>query len=67
LRPWNDKWGLSIISAGADTLEIELGKTPADLEIFSREISAICPDLEASPEELKREFRQSRRLYFWWD
>ncbi len=67
LRPWNDKWGLSIISAGADTLDIELGKTPADLEVFSREISAVCPDLEASPEELKREFRQSRRLYFWWD
>lgn len=71
LRQWDRRYGLTLVGAGFDWVEVELRRVPADWMILAREVYRFCPDVveqgtltvEASAAEMKR----TRTIYLWWD
>ncbi|WP_279361754.1 DUF4253 domain-containing protein [Xanthomonas sacchari] len=70
-RAWDARYGLVLVGAGEDWLEVELRSPPPDWDAFAREVYAFCPDTVdqgvESVEALAAQMRQSRSVFLWWD
>ena len=71
LAEWDRAWGIDVIHAETDTIELALAHMPADLAAFAREVYALCPDVvdqgAGSLEALQQDIATRRRVYLWWD
>ncbi|MBO9591529.1 MAG: DUF4253 domain-containing protein [Niabella sp.] len=71
IKDLDKKYQLELIGASGDYCEFIIHRPPADWTQLAKEVYAICPDTVdqgvGSVEELARELKQNRRLYFWWD
>jgi len=71
LAEWDRAWGIDVIHAETDTIELALTRMPPDLSSFAREVYALCPDVvdqgTGSIEALQQEIATRRRVFLWWD
>lgn len=71
LKKWDKDYGIEIISAGKDFVEVRLERLPKDLEAFSNEVYEYCPDSVeqgvGTLEALKSYIKDTSRVYMWWD
>lgn len=70
-RELDSRYGIDIIHAETDTIEITLNRMPNDVATFAEEMYAFCPDMVdqgvGSVENLTHAIEASGYLYFWWD
>jgi hypothetical protein len=71
LSEWDRAWGVDILHAETDTIELALTRMPKDLPAFARDVYELCPDAvdqgAGTIEALEREIASRRRVYLWWD
>ncbi|MEM6483665.1 MAG: DUF4253 domain-containing protein [Pseudomonadota bacterium] len=71
LQEWDALYGVDIWHAETDTIELTLDRLPEDIEAFSNEIYAFCPDIvdQGSGEvgEIGDYLKASKAVYLWWD
>ena len=71
LRQWDRRYGLTLVGAGFDWVEVELRRVPADWMGLAREVFKFCPDVveqgTLTVAALAAEMRRSRTIYLWWD
>jgi hypothetical protein len=71
LQEWNDQYGIEIIGAGYDWVEISIVNTPKDVKEFAKEVYAFCPDSVnqgvGTIEALESAIKDKSRLFLWWD
>jgi hypothetical protein len=71
LLSWDKKYGIEIIGADYDWVELVLKKTPENPVDFGQEVYAFCPDAVdqgvGELSELVSTIRETRTLYLWWD
>jgi len=71
LRGWDRRYGLTLVGAGFDRVEVELRRVPADWMSLAREVFKFCPDVveqgTRTVPALAVEMRRSRTIYLWWD
>lgn len=65
------RYGIDIIHAETDTIEITLNRMPNDVATFAEEMYTFCPDIVdqgiGSVETLAHAIEASGYVYFWWD
>jgi hypothetical protein len=70
LRQWDRRYGLTLVGAGFDWVEVEL-RRPPDWMNLAREVFKFCPDVveqgTLTVTALAAEMRRSRTIYLWWD
>lgn len=68
---WKEKYGLSIIGCSGSWVEIQFHRLPDDLDAFTEEVYAFCPDIVdqgvLSIENLKEYIKETGGLWLWWD
>ncbi|WP_090393081.1 DUF4253 domain-containing protein [Niabella drilacis] len=71
IKDLDKKYQLELIGASGDYCEFIIHQPPADWNLLAKEVYTVCPDAveqgAGSLEELAKELRNTRRLYFWWD
>lgn len=71
LKEWEEAYGIEIISAGFDFVEIELNDYPKDINAFAKEVYAFCPDTVeqggGTLEALEEYIENTLKVYMWWD
>jgi hypothetical protein len=71
LAAWDRAWGIDVIQAQTDTLELALRRLPDDMAAFTRDVYALCPDAveqgAGSLAALQQEITARRRVDLWWD
>lgn len=74
LRSWEDRYGVRVVGAGFDTLEVSVAAPPATIEEarhLAAEHHAFCPDNiwqgGVTYEEYAESLLGSARWSFWWD
>lgn len=71
LAAWDRAWGIDILRAETDTIELELRRLPDDLAAFAKEVHAFCPDVvdqgTGTIAALESEIATRRRVHLWWD
>ena len=60
-QDWDRRYGLTIIGANGDWVEMQFKVTPADVAEVGREAIALCPDLQAAYWDLAEE--QTHKYY----
>jgi Domain of unknown function (DUF4253) len=70
-KQWDKKYGLKLVGAGGDWLEVELEHRPGDWQAFAAEVYEFCPDSvdqgAGDVESLARELKDGNAVYLWWD
>jgi len=69
LRDWNRRYGVQLIGAGHDWVEVRLQRLPAQLHRFAVEVVEFCPDVVGDMESVDRlgeELRLTRTLHLAW-
>lgn len=65
------RFGIDIVQAETDTVEITLDQLPDDMFVFAEEVYAFCPDIVdqgiGSVEDLADAIEMSGSIHFWWD
>jgi hypothetical protein len=72
---WFVKWGgefeYKIIGVGIDFIQADIITEPKDYDTLAKEIYSMCPDVvdqgTNTVEELAKEIKKQKVLYFWWD
>jgi hypothetical protein len=71
LREWDRRYGLTLVGAGDDWVELEVGRAPSDWLALAHEIHELCPDVvdqgTETVEALAAELEKSRHIFLWWD
>lgn len=71
LREWDRRYGVTLIGAGDDWVEMELGRAPSDWVALAREVYEFCPDVvdqgAETVEALAAEMKQKRIIFLWWN
>lgn len=71
LESWHFSWGIDIIRAETDTIELTLAKMPADTHAFANEVYEFCPDIVdqgvGSVDALEEVIKDYKHIYLWWD
>ncbi|TDO99266.1 DUF4253 domain-containing protein [Flavobacterium sp. 245] len=71
ISEWKTKYGLIVIGCSRDWVHIEFDKLPSDLDSFSKEVYAFCPDSVdqgvGSLKNLKEAIKEMNGLWLWWD
>ncbi|MTH15982.1 DUF4253 domain-containing protein [Flavobacterium sp. LC2016-01] len=71
ISEWKTKYGLIVIGCSRDWVHIEFDKLPSDLDAFSKEVYAFCPDSVdqgvGSLSNLKAAIKEMNGLWLWWD
>ena len=67
LSKWNDDYGVAVNDAKGDSLDLVFESLPADLDAFVVEILDICPDAVDYERDLRKELKNNKRLFLWWD
>ncbi|MDZ4836329.1 MAG: DUF4253 domain-containing protein [Candidatus Melainabacteria bacterium] len=76
LKSWDKKYGVKVLSAGGDCIEIELENLPNDMSALCTESFHFCGELELTDDEnmnaaimrdLAARIRKSKKMNFWWD
>ena len=71
IHRFDDKYELTLIGCNYDWCEFTFSKEPASWTELANECYAVCPDIvdqgTGSVEELAKEIKRTRTLYFWWD
>ncbi|MCW3083304.1 MAG: hypothetical protein JWP12_670 [Bacteroidetes bacterium] len=71
IHEFDNKYSLDLIGASGDWCEFIVQKEPADWNAFANEVYKACPDVvdqgTGTVEELAKELKNTKRLYFWWD
>lgn len=71
LKKWNKDHDFVILGASMDWLEIEFITTPTNLDTYTEEVYAFCPDVvdqgTGDLKTLKSEIIRTRGMFFWWD
>ena len=71
LAGFDQRYGIDIFHAEADTVEFVLGRMPEDLPEFCQELYEFCPDIvdqgSGSVEALEEEVRTRGQVFLWWD
>lgn len=71
LRQWQASYGIDIWQAETDTLQLRLGKLPANIKAFAREVYKFCPDTVdqgvGTLPALEKAIREQQGLLLWWD
>ncbi len=71
ISEWKTKYGLVVIGCSRDWVHIEFDKLPSDLDSFSKEVYAFCPDSVdqgvGSLSNLKAAIKEMNGLWLWWD
>ncbi|QNP41974.1 DUF4253 domain-containing protein [Lysobacter solisilvae (ex Woo and Kim 2020)] len=70
-RAWDARYGLKLVGAGTDWLEVELVTPPADWQAFAEEVYRFCPDVvdqgTGDVEALAAEMKAANTVFLWWD
>jgi len=71
LGEWDRRYGMTLLGAGDDCVEVELARAPSDWGALAREVYEFCPDVvdqgAETVEALAAEMGESRRIFLWWD
>lgn len=71
LREWDRRYGLTLLGAGDDWVEVELGRAPPDWPAFAREVYEFCPDVvdqgTKTVDALAAEMMETRIVFLWWN
>ncbi len=71
LYEWDSRYGIQVIGADYDWVEIEFRTLPPDLSAFFREAAAFCPypgrHYASTAEETIADLQQSKMLYLKWE
>lgn len=67
LAHWNERYGIEVMDASGDSVDLEFGKVPADMDAFIRELSEFCPDIMEDSDAIARALRENRTVTLWWD
>lgn len=71
LAQWDRRYGIDIIGADGDWVEIKFHKLPKDVRNFAEEIYQFCPDSVdqgvGSVEALAKYIQTNRGVFLWWD
>ncbi len=71
LADWNSKYGIHVLGAGVDWVQISFDELPKNMDQFSKEVYQFCPDsVEQGTETvaaLKREIIKCKAIFLWWD
>lgn len=71
LTEWDRRYGLTLLGAGDDWVEVELGRAPSDWGAFAREVYELCPDVVDQGTEtvdaLAAEMMEARIVFLWWN
>lgn len=71
LAAWDRAWGIDVVHAETDTIDLALARPPADPRAFAREVYELCPDVVdqgvGSVEALADDIARSSRVSLWWD
>jgi hypothetical protein len=68
---WRNEFEYRITGVGIDFIEADIITEPKDYLELAKEIYSMCPDVvdqgTNTVEELAKELRTSKVMYFWWD
>lgn len=71
LTDWDNRYGIEILGADYDWIDIELKNNIDNIPAFAQEVYEFCPDAVdqgvGEIEELENIIREYRRLFLWWD
>jgi Domain of unknown function (DUF4253) len=71
LEEWDKRFGLTVVGAGFDWVEVALLRQPEDLNAFAREVYTFCPDIldqgTETVERLASEIKDTNSVFLWWD
>ena len=67
LTQWDEKYGVTVSDAKADSLAVNFLSLPENLDDFFREILNLCPDASENERELLKELTKNKKLFLWWD
>ncbi len=71
LKHWDKQYGLSIIGAGYNWLNLKLDRLPESLPLFADEVLAFCPDVlsfsAGTVTQLQQEIKADRMLFLRWN
>lgn len=71
LSIWDKKYGLKLVGSGIDFLEADYNHVPNDIDAYSKELYAFCPDIVdqgvGSLDALQADIKITKKLYLWWD
>ncbi len=68
---WANQFEYQIVGVGIDFIMADILKPPKDYDTLAKEIYSMCPDVvdqgTGTIEDLAKEMKESKLLYFWWD
>ena len=67
LAQWDEKYGLTVRDARADSLTLTFSSLPDSLDDLLREILEMCPDASEGERELLEELEKTKNLSLGWD
>lgn len=71
LRLWDSEFGIDIVGAETDTLDIRFKSAPPDVEKFAQRVYHFCPDIVhqdlGSVVALAAKMRDDQGVTLWWD
>jgi hypothetical protein len=71
LQKWDQLYGIDIVAAETDTIQLTLNRLPPDVLALAKEVYEFCPDIVdqgiGSVSALASEIKSTRRVYLWWD
>ena len=71
IKKFDEKYSLELIQASGDCCMFIIHKTPENWLQIAKEAYEVCPDIveqgAGTVEELAKEMKENKILYFWWD
>ncbi|RMA67701.1 DUF4253 domain-containing protein [Ulvibacter antarcticus] len=71
LKVWDETYGIEILGADYDWVDLTFSKDIADVKAFAEEVYDFCPDSAdqgvGEISELERIIKEEKRLLLWWD
>ncbi|MDJ0749594.1 MAG: DUF4253 domain-containing protein [Woeseiaceae bacterium] len=64
---WDERYGVAVLDATADSLSLEFEKLPKDMPELLEAVRTLCPDASDGEEELVAQLRADKTLSLWWD
>lgn len=71
LKEWDKQYGIDIVGADYDWVDLILLKQIEDVPKLAKEVYSFCPDVVdqgvGTIEELEKILKEHNRVYLWWD
>jgi len=70
-RKWNKEFKFQIIGIGIDFIQVDIQTDPKDYINLAKQIYSMCPDVvdqgTETIQELAKEMKSNKTMFFWWD